>query len=164
MRPGSPENSFGTQNAGIYGTRNWWWQLFCYNFTSHAYPSSFFSPVFFHLLTLSYLPTLPTLLPLLTIFFFCLLPSFLSRSVCGTLKMILHLWQKMMFPFCFSSLLFQRSTDLHITYTLLFPFWGMGDLAKWLSWLLMGFVQLKSCVSQAFFKRVNFFRSTDRPG
>lgn len=90
-----------------------------------------------------------TLLPLPTIF---LSPSFPSLQECVRyFKMILHLWQKI-FPFCFTSLLFQRNTDLHITYILFFPFWGTGDLDKWLSWLLMGFVQLKSCVSQAFSK------------
>lgn len=36
--------------------------------------------------------------------------------------------------------------------TQLFPFWGMGDLAERLSLLLIGFVQLKSCASQAFSK------------
>lgn len=80
MRPGSTQNSSGTQNAGIYATRSWWWQLFRYNFTPRAYPSSFFSPVsFFHLLTLPYSPS-PSY------HFFCLLLFLLSRSVWGTLR------------------------------------------------------------------------------
>lgn len=156
MRPGSTQNSSGTQNAGIYATRSWWWQLFRYNFTPRAYPSSFFSPVsFFHLLTLPYSPS-PSY------DFFCLLLFLLSRSVWGTLR-----WSCLCdrrYFLLFHIFTFSEEYRLaHHLYTV-FSILGHGGFRQVTLMAVNGICSAKVLCKPSLFKRVNFFRSTDRPG
>lgn len=95
-------------------------------------------------------PSLPSS-PFLPYLSFCSLFSFLSRRVYGTLRWSCICDRRSCFP-SISCLYIFRGVRTCTSLMLLFPFWGTGDLAQWLSLLLMGFVQLKSCASQSFSK------------
>ena len=162
MRPGSPENSFGTQNAGVFGTRYWWWPLFCYNFTFPMHPSSFLASLFspFFLLFPPFPPSslfcpFPPSLPF---------PPFLSpQEGAWYFKMIMHLWQKKLFPFYLTSIHFQRSTNLHITYTVVSVL-GHGEFSRETLVAVNGICSPKILRKPSLLKRESFFRSTARPG
>lgn len=99
-------------------------------------------------------PSLPSLLPLFSVLLllpFLSLPSLPSRRVHDTLRWSCICDRRSCFP-SISRLYIFRGAQTCRLLTQLFPFWGMGDLPEGLSLLLMGFVQLKSCASQAFSK------------
>lgn len=156
MRPGSTQNSSGTQNAGIYATRSWWWQLFRYNFTPRAYPSSFFSPVsFFHLLTLPYPPS-PSYHFFVSFFSFspgvCEVLQDDPASVTEDISFLFHI-------FTFS----EEYRLAHHLYTV-FSILGHGGFRQVTLMAVNGICSAKVLCKPSLFKRVNFFRSTDRHG
>lgn len=109
---------------------------------------------------------LPSLLPCFVPFPFPFLsfpyPLFPSCQEGAWYFKIMHLWQKKLFHFCLMSMHVQKSTKLHITYTVV-SIWGHGGFSRVTLVAVNGIYSAKVLCKPNLFKRKAFFRSTDRP-
>lgn len=164
MRPGSPENSFGTQNAGVFGTKYWWWLLFCYNFTFPGDPSFFlaslFSPFF-----LPFPPFPPSSLfcPFPPLLPFPPFPSLPSRGVHDTLRWSCNCGRRSCF-LSISRLYIFRGIQNCMLLNAVVPVLGHGGFSRETLIAVNRICSAKILCKPSLFKRENFFRSRDRPG